>query len=211
MSINEKLQKIQGELEVPKNQYNKFGNYYYRNCEDIFAAAKPVCEKHGCLLTVTDEIEERGGRLYIKASACITDIKGESMIVINGFAREEENKKGMDAAQITGSASSYARKYALNGLFCLDDVKDPDTGKHNGAGTEQAPNKPEPVNTGNTNGKKVSEMLAQIKDRGEQVGMNKAQATKFAYDEVGILDMKKATLEQLGKLDAALIDKLEGK
>ena len=124
MSIIKKLQAIQLELEVPKDQWNKFSSYYYRNAEDILAAAKPLCIKNDCLLTVTDEMVQLGDRFYVKAIARLRD--EEVAIETTAYAREELTKKGMDAAQITGAASSYARKYALNGLFCIDDVKDAD-------------------------------------------------------------------------------------
>ena len=138
MTIYEKLQKIQLELDVPKNQFNAFGKYNYRSCEDILAAVKPVAAKHGCVVKVSDDMIEVGGRCYIEAAAWLIDIAVEPnadnevpSTFATGYAREEETKKGMDGAQITGSASSYARKYALNGLFCLDDTKDPDsTNKH---------------------------------------------------------------------------------
>jgi len=131
MSIIKKLQAIQSELEVPKSQYNSFGKYHYRNAEDILAAAKPICIKHGCLLTVADELIQLGDRFYVKATAkLLTDDKDDPFhIETTAYAREELTKKGMDSAQVTGAASSYARKYALNGLFCIDDVKDADHGK----------------------------------------------------------------------------------
>ena len=121
----EKLILIQSELKAPKAQFNKFGNYAYRNAEDILEALKPHLKKHGCLLTVCDEVIEVGGRIYVKATATFTDDEGKS-IEVAAFARESESKKGMDEAQITGAASSYARKYALNGLFLIDDTKDAD-------------------------------------------------------------------------------------
>lgn len=120
------LIKIQSELKAPKSLYNKFGQYYYRSAENILEAVKPLCAANNCTLTLTDSIELVGSRYYIKATARLTNENGETHEV-SAFAREEDNKKGMDAAQITGSASSYARKYALNGLFCIDDVRDPDT------------------------------------------------------------------------------------
>lgn len=116
---------IQSELKAPKNQVNKFGGYNYRSAEDIMEAAKKVLSKHDCFLVVTDDIVMIGERVYVKATATIINSEGVS-VSASAFAREEENKKGMDAAQVTGSASSYARKYALNGLFCIDDTKDPD-------------------------------------------------------------------------------------
>ena len=118
----EKLSKIQKELKAPKNQRNNFGNYNYRSCEDILEAVKPLLD--GAILTITDDIVEVGGRVYVKATARFKD--GDFEISNTAFAREEEAKKGMDASQITGSTSSYARKYALNGLFLIDDVKDAD-------------------------------------------------------------------------------------
>ena len=124
-SLIEKLSKIQSELKAPKNQYNKFGNYSYRSCEDLFNAVKEHLKEHKLVLTVNDELVLIGDRYYIKATATISD--GENTISNNAYAREEESKKGMDCSQITGSTSSYARKYALNGLFLIDDVKDADS------------------------------------------------------------------------------------
>ena len=119
------LIKIQQELKAPKNQFNAFAKYKYRSAEDIIEAAKPICHKYGYALMLSDEVIEVGGRVYVKATACLSNL--EDNITCTGLAREEENKKGMDASQITGAASSYARKYALNGLFAIDDTKDADT------------------------------------------------------------------------------------
>lgn len=119
------LQIIQTKLKAPKNQFNKFGGYHYRSCEDIVEAAKPLLAENECTLTISDDIIMTGSRIYVKATATLTNSKGEKE-QSSAFAREEETKKGMDSAQITGSTSSYARKYALNGLFCIDDTKDPD-------------------------------------------------------------------------------------
>ena len=124
MSIVKTLSKIQAELKAPKGQRNTFGKYNYRSAEDILEAVKPLTAKNGLILTLSDEIELIGDRIYVKATARLTN--GEQEVVTVAFAREEENKKGMDASQVTGAASSYARKYALNGLFCIDDTKDPD-------------------------------------------------------------------------------------
>ena len=113
MNIYEKLLEIQNELKAPKSQYNKFGKYYYRNCEDILEAVKPLCKKHKVVLIITDDIESNSERYYVKATAKLVDIEKEnSVISVNAYAREEENKKGMDGSQVTGSSSSYARKYA---------------------------------------------------------------------------------------------------
>jgi hypothetical protein len=127
-----KLVKIQAELKAPKGQLNKFGNYRYRSAEDIIEAVKPILHKNGCALIITDEIVQVADRVYVKATAAIFDQDNiDFQFTAHGWAREEEVKKGMDAAQITGSASSYARKYALNGLFAIDDTKDADaTNEH---------------------------------------------------------------------------------
>ena len=122
----EKLAKIQKELKAPKGQLNKFGGYNYRSCEDILEAVKPLLD--GAILTLQDEIINIGNRFYVKATATFTD--GTYTHSVTAMAREPETKKGMDESQITGMASSYARKYALNGLFCIDDTKDADTMDH---------------------------------------------------------------------------------
>ncbi|EFM9767251.1 ERF family protein [Escherichia coli] len=118
-----KLWTIQQTLNAPKNQRNNFGGYNYRSAEDILEAVKPLLQN--ITLTVSDEIVLIGNRYYVKATATLSD--GEDVIAATAYAREEESKKGMDASQLTGATSSYARKYALNGLFCIDDAKDPDT------------------------------------------------------------------------------------
>lgn len=152
MNIYEKLLNIQNELKAPKGQFNKFGGYKYRSCEDILEAVKPICKKYKAVLVLSDEMvvlgdgvsqsqiikddgteQEthtmiKGQRYYIKATALLTNVEESLEMVSNtAYAREEENKKGMDGSQITGTASSYARKYALNGLFNIDDTKDADT------------------------------------------------------------------------------------
>lgn len=126
-SLIQKLANIQQELKAPKNQFNKFGKYNYRNCEDILEAVKPLCFKHRVTLTVHDEVKYCEGRFYIEAVATLHDWDSGEGIVNRAFARESESKTGMDASQVTGASSSYARKYALNGLFCIDDTKDADT------------------------------------------------------------------------------------
>jgi CRISPR/Cas system CSM-associated protein Csm2 small subunit len=122
MEIYKKLEQIQKTLKAPKNQMNKFGGYKYRSCEDILEAVKPLLD--GCVVTISDTIREVGGRVYVEAEATISD--GFNQVTCTAFAREPADRKGMDESQITGSASSYARKYALNGLFLIDDTKDAD-------------------------------------------------------------------------------------
>ncbi|EPD1203203.1 ERF family protein [Escherichia coli] len=121
--LHKKLWTIQQTLNAPKNQRNNFGGYSYRSAEDILEAVKPLLQN--VTLTLNDEIVLIGDRYYVKATATLSD--GEDAIAVTAYAREEENKRGMDASQLTGATSSYARKYALNGLFCIDDAKDADT------------------------------------------------------------------------------------
>lgn len=135
--LTKALAKIQGTLHAPKNQRNSFGNYNYRSCEDILEAVKPLLGD--LTLTIHDEICPALDRVYIKATATISD--GEHSVSVSSFARESESKKGMDSAQLTGATSSYARKYALNGLFLIDDNKDADTDEAKG-GKKAAPKKP---------------------------------------------------------------------
>jgi len=125
--FKQRLMMVQSELNAPKNQFNKFGGYRYRNCEDIFNAVKPLLNKYLLSLVVTDDIVVIGERYYVKTTATVFDTLSTEMIHNVALAREEESKKGMDSSQVTGASSSYARKYALNGLFLIDDVKDSDT------------------------------------------------------------------------------------
>lgn len=140
------LIEIQKELKAPKNQENRFGGYKYRSAEDILEAAKKILPQKGCYLTITDTIEMIGNRVYVVATATLTNNEGQS-VSTKAYAREEETKKGMDAAQITGSASSYARKYALNGLFCIDDTRDPDATNTHGKEEEVKGTAPAPKST----------------------------------------------------------------
>lgn len=165
MTLLEKLANIQAELKAPKSQWNEFGRYHYRNCEDILEAVKPLCKKYNTALILTDEVVMIGERYYVKARAMLNDLEGEgeSMIDVYAYAREEERKSGMDSSQITGASSSYARKYALNGLFNIDDTKDSDTtnngerGKNGGQeprneGERKQPSAPAPARPAQTGG-----------------------------------------------------------
>jgi hypothetical protein len=144
-TLVERLQSVQSQLKAPKGQKNKFGNYNYRSAEDILEALKPLLASNGLALIIADDIVEIAGRVYVKASASVIDAYG-AQIGSNGFAREAETKKGMDDAQITGSASSYARKYVLNGLFAIDDTKDPDSTNTHGKDKTSKPQQNETVN-----------------------------------------------------------------
>lgn len=128
---------IQSKLKAPKGQYNSFGKYKYRSAEDILEAVKPLLAEEKCTLTLSDEVLNIGNRFYIKATATLTN--SDDVQVINvAYAREDETKKGMDGSQITGTASSYARKYALNGLFLIDDTKDADTDEYHNQTSQPA-------------------------------------------------------------------------
>ena len=127
MNIYEKLMNIQKELKAPKGQYNSFGKYKYRSCEDILESVKPLLEKYKVTIILSDKLEQIGERYYIRAKAILIDTESDNSIENTAYAREEETKKGMDGSQITGTSSSYARKYALNGLLLIDDTKDADT------------------------------------------------------------------------------------
>ncbi|MBC8588058.1 ERF family protein [Paratissierella segnis] len=127
MNIYEKLMNIQVDLKAPKNQFNSFGKYNYRSCEDILEGLKPLLNKHKATLTIDDEIVQIGDRYYVRATARLHDTGDGPVITTTAYAREDETKKRMDLAQVTGSTSSYARKYALNGLFAIDDTKDSDS------------------------------------------------------------------------------------
>lgn len=127
MGIYEKLMTVQQKAKIPKNQFNSFGKYHYRSCEDILEGLKPCLKEVKAAVTIDDEIVEIGNRIYVKATAIFHDAESENLITNTAYAREEEAKSGMAAAQLTGATSSYARKYALNGLFMIDDTKDADT------------------------------------------------------------------------------------
>lgn len=161
------LPNIQNEMNVQKSRFNKFGGYNYRSCEDILQEAKRVCEKYGCYVMVTDSIEFIEGRFYVKSTAKIVETETGSIETCSAFAREEDSKKGMDSAQITGATSSYARKYALCGLFAIDDSIDTDStngesetkGKQQKTASKQATNQ---NNTGN-NSNYLGVLLDEVK------------------------------------------------
>jgi hypothetical protein len=131
LTLRQKVFRVQQELIAPKSQKNSFGGYSYRSCEDIMEAAKPLCEKYGLILLLSDSVDFIEGRHYVKSQALLMDVNDGATYSNIAFARESDTKKGMDAAQVTGAASSYARKYALNGLLMIDDCKDADaTNRH---------------------------------------------------------------------------------
>ncbi len=141
MSVYEKLMNVQATLKCSKSQFNAFGKYKYRSCEDIVESVKPLLKQNGLLLTLSDEIVLIGERFYVKATAEIIDVAEGGVVSVSAFAREEESKKGMDGSQVTGASSSYARKYALNGIFAIDDTKDSDSTNTHGQ-EQEAPKQP---------------------------------------------------------------------
>ena len=173
----ENLTKIQTELKAPKNQYNKFGGYNYRSAEDILEAVKPLLLKYGAELTICDEICEIGGRIYVKAVCKYREGN-------DAYAREPENKKGMDDSQITGTASSYARKYALNGLFLIDDTKDADTNAY----YEQTRNNPPPAQNRTIGERSTKEQWEEIDRLIEQTKTDRAKMLGY-YKVKDVTDM----------------------
>ena len=184
-TLQQKLIEIQAELKAPKSQYNKFGGYNYRNCEEILEAVKPLCAKHEIVPLLSDEIVMIGDRFYIKATAKVTDGKDE--IATTAYARESKDKKGMDESQITGSASSYARKYALNGLFCIDDTKDADFMDNSQNSKSQQQPKPQPAKE--THVKGYDEFVALQKSKKvPPAEITKYIAAEFKKTRLALLD-----------------------
>lgn len=195
MNIYQKLNKVQEELKCPKDQRNSFGGYNYRSCEDILEAVKPLLFKNGLALTMRDEIIAQDGRYYIKAIGNLVSTdelpegkseKDREYIIATAFAREAEQKKGMDESQVTGTASSYARKYMLNGLFGIDDTKDADTDEY----TKQTKVESKPTTTqqktttyNNNSPKKISEAQAKrlFAIGGGDIDMLRIVCNKYGY------------------------------
>lgn len=193
MNITEKLLNIQQGLKAPKSQYNVFGKYNYRNAEDILEAVKPLLAKEKLVLILKDELVNIGDRYYIKATANLIDVEKElTGIEVTAYAREEESKKGMDGSQVTGASSSYARKYALNGLFCIDDTKDSDTTNDG----EKGPDKPSTTKAkGQLSEAQIKRLFAIGKSAGydsatvidhirKKLNKNPDELTKLEYDQV---------------------------
>lgn len=190
MTLLQKLAKVQFELKAPKSNFNKFGGFYYRSLEDILEAVKPLLDKHGLTLTISDEPVLIGDRFYIKATARLSD--GKENLEVTAYAREAAGKKGMDDAQVTGASSSYARKYCLNGLFLIDDTKDPDTNEFQ----EQT--------TGNINELNnqiitlFAKALEKVGDRNKlykTLGLNKTKMTELTKSDD--IDAKQKVIQQL--------------
>ena len=178
MSVYSKLLKVQSELKAPKSQYNSFGKYKYRSCEDILEALKPILSKNKATVIISDDILFVEGRHYIKATVKFIDTENGEIVENSALAREEEIKKGMDASQITGSVSSYARKYALNGMFAIDDTKDSDSTNTHGTGN----NGPESTKL---SAKQVGRLLAiGLKAGIKEPEIKKVIKTEFGKDKI---------------------------
>lgn len=175
MTIYEKLLSIQTELKAPKSQYNSFGKYNYRNCEDILEAVKPLCAKYKAVSVMGDEVIQIGERYYIKSTARLIDLESEGVVENTAYAREEAEKKGMDGSQVTGASSSYARKYALNGLFAIDDTKDSDTTNNGQTAPKEATKAKQTAKT--EEWKLTKSELVQV------YGVKKAEATIAALEK----------------------------
>ena len=194
-TLIQKLLSVQEKLKAPKSQNNNFGKYKYRSCEDILEAVKPLNVEAGLLLTISDEVELVDGRHYVKATCRVTD--GTDEIVVTASAREAGNKKGMDDAQVTGATSSYARKYALNGLYLIDDTKDADTDEYarqqkRGSQKQQKPKQNDQQNEFQENRKVTNDIMKKI-----------AEETGKSIQEVGSYLIHQAN-EKLGRKDKAL-------
>lgn len=200
------LQEIQTELKAPKGQYNSFGKYKYRSCEDILEAVKPLLKKHNAELILTDDIEVKGERFYVKATATIQK-DGEVLGTTTAFAREPNEKKGMDDSQITGTASSYARKYALNGLLLIDDTKDEDSNElreEKAARTSKKVNVKSEEEMNETANQIIDELaLTTIKARLNEVSLQlgKQLDEKALCKQIGCKSLETMTYSQLWQLN----------
>lgn len=177
-----KLIEVQAALKAPKGQYNSYGGYSYRSCEDILEAVKPLLSERGMQLTLSDEPVEVGGRVYIKATATVTD--GSESATATAYAREAESKKGMDESQVTGTASSYARKYALNGLFLIDDTKDADATNRHGK-EQQGRVKPQQGSRGQRKPDPLKEAKARLWGAVKAYAADRGDDPKAIVDAVG--------------------------
>lgn len=187
---------IQNELKAPKSRFNKFGGFFYRSCEDILEAVKPLCQKHGCLLTLSDAVEHVGDRYYITTTAKL--VTPDNVFEVSASAREDDNKKGMDGAQLSGAASSYARKYALNGLFNIDDNKDVDTDEfhyQNNPGTPKKTGGNKDFGAGTKSKMTRSDIISAVVDMCDKKRFN----VKDLCDKTGVDKLEDMTDEQLSQ------------
>lgn len=198
MEIYEKLNKIQSELKAPKGQYNKFGKYSYRSCEDILEALKPHLLKYGCVVTLTDDMQLIGDRYYLKATATITDAESGKSVSNVALAREDKERAGMSESQITGTASSYARKYALNGLFLIDDTKDADTDAYHEQTTGEKHKEEPKIAAATAKANEVKKLLVKIS--GDKTIAQQVWNEQYKQDAGDIVKMNEALIELNEKL-----------
>ena len=184
----QKLQLIQAGLRAPKGQFNEFGNFAYRSCEDILEALKPHLSEHGAAIILSDRIVDMNGHVYVEAKATLIDTETGGNVSTTAYAREPESKKGMDFAQITGSTSSYARKYALNGLFAIDDNKDADTNEHQKVNKEGSKGNGSPPKS---NGGELDEVRREILSILEAKNISVDRFVSFCDDTYGSHDFEK--------------------
>jgi phosphatidylserine decarboxylase len=198
---------VQNELKAPKNQYNSFGKYNYRSCEDILQAARPLCNDNGLVLTISDEIVQIGTRFYVKATSKVTEIEtGESFENV-AYAREDDSKKGMDSCQLTGACSSYARKYSLCGLFAIDDTKDADTNEYhqNAQNRPQATQSAKPTTstkapakpTQRANDEARNKAVKALSAEMERMGVTGQEVSAIAGAHIGKVSTKDMTTEEI--------------
>lgn len=204
MNIYKKLLNVQAELKAPKGQRNNFGNYNYRSCEDIVEAVKPLLKREGLILNLSDEMVQIGDRYYVKATARVINIEDGEKIETTALAREDENKKGMDLAQITGSVSSYARKYALNGMFAIDDTKDADAtnthGKEVPSRNQSTETKGEFTTMADLTGKLTTKQINRLMAIGKKANITEAQiltAIKRDYNKTEISQLSRKEYDDI--------------
>ena len=194
MNIYDKLLIIQSKLKAPKSQYNSFGKYAYRNAEDILEAVKPLLLETKTVLNISDDVVMVGDRYYIKARVTLSDTESTDLYSVQAFAREEENKKGMDGSQVTGAASSYARKYALNGLFAIDDTKDSDNTNQHGKGETRIKPQTKVPDKQKAPPFNVNKMVEVIKTTAKSLDMTDEELLDFAAAEYNV-----KALDELGR------------
>ena len=190
------LMAVQAELKAPKNQRNNFGKYNYRSCEDIVEAVKPLLKENGLFLTMSDDIVLIGDRYYVKATVSVTDIVTGESVQTSALAREAAQKKGMDESQVTGTASSYARKYALNGLFAIDDTKDADTDQYKQQ-TSKAPVKA-------SQNEDLIAAKRRLKTEVDRIGCTWDEVRAISRVKLGKTETKKMSVDEVNKLTTNL-------
>ena len=207
------LMAVQAQLKAPKNQHNSFGKYDYRSAEDIIEAVKPLLKENGLFLTMSDDIVQIGDRYYVRATARVVDVVTGESVQTSALAREAAQKKGMDESQVTGTASSYARKYALNGLFAIDDTKDADTDQYryaqnaqNGAGRAQnaKPNNYTEAPVRASQNEEMAKAKRQLKAEVDRIGCTWDEVRAISGVKLGKTETKEMSAGEVSSLAASL-------